>query len=44
MNKTWRVAVKCGPGWFIAYEGSDLRWVDEIRAKYQDRRVVVERI
>ena len=40
----WRVSVKLGQAWSIAYEGSDLRWVDEIRAKYQDRRVVVERI
>lgn len=41
---TWRVSVKCGPAWFIAYEGSDERWVEEVKHRYKDRSVEVERI
>ena len=44
MNKTWRVAVKYKSGWFIAYEGSDYRCVEAIKAKYRDRTVKIERI
>ena len=42
--KTWRVVVKYKSGWFIAYEGSDYRWVEEIKAKYRDRTVKIERV
>ena len=41
---TWRVSVKCGPAWFIAYEGGDERWVEEVKHRYKDRSVEVERI
>lgn len=40
----WRVSVKVGPGWYIAYEGSDERWVEEVKHRYKDRSVEVERI
>ena len=41
---TWRVSVKCGPAWFIAYEGSDERWVEEVKRRYRNEIVNVERI
>lgn len=41
---TWRVSVKLGQAWSIAYEGSDYRWVEEVKARYIDKRVEVERI
>lgn len=41
---TYRVSVKSGSGWFIVYEGSDLRWVDEVKKRYKDKEVSVERI
>lgn len=40
----WRVSVKLGQAWSIAYEGSDYRWVEEVKARYIDKRVEVERI
>ena len=40
----WRVSVKVGPGWYIAYEGQDERWVEEVKHRYKDRSVEVERI
>lgn len=41
---TYRVSVKYGAGWFIAYEGSDYKWVVEIQERYKDRKVAIERI
>lgn len=41
---TYRVSVKYGAGWFIAYEGADKRWVREIKSRYKEREVAVERI
>lgn len=40
----WRVSVKVGPGWYIAYEGQDERWVEEVKRKYRSKKVTVERI
>lgn len=44
VGPTWRVSVKCGPAWFIAYEGGDERWVEEVKRKYRSKKVTVERI
>ena len=41
---TWRGLVKCGPAWYIAYEGQDERWVEEVKRKYRSKKVTVERI
>ena len=41
---TYRVSVKHGAGWFILYEGTDKRWIAEIKTRYKDREVAIERI